>query len=136
MYEQKQRREQQGLRDSLFGGRPTGDCGICGTMLSVKALVAAHKKRRDRCDDDERTDPHIVMPMCLFGCDYLYENLLIRVRDGKIVRGPSVPVSEFEQGAVDALIGRSVSPRWLKDSSDYFDDWDALDKPDATANEG
>jgi hypothetical protein len=36
------------------------------------------EKRKD-CTEHERTDPYIVMPLSVFGCDYLYEKRLIYI---------------------------------------------------------
>jgi hypothetical protein len=68
------RREQNILREWLFQDKETEQCSICGKLYSVSSLVCAHKKKRASCTEEERIDPHIVMPICLFGCDIMYEN--------------------------------------------------------------
>ena len=62
--EQQTRGEQDILRDWLFAGKETKRCALCRKVFSVKALVAAHKKRRADCNEGERRDPHIAMPLC------------------------------------------------------------------------
>ncbi len=121
-YEQKVRREQQILRDSLFAGKTTDACALCGQKFSVQALVAAHKKKREHCTEEERCDPHIVMPLCKFGCDHLYEERHVYVEDEVVRRNPKVPlqVDGIEQAHVDSLVGRELEERWLEGSSSYF----------------
>ena len=52
----------------------------------MSCLVAAHIKKRAACSLEEKKDyKSIVMPMCSFGCDYLYERGYIAVSDGKII---------------------------------------------------
>ena len=55
--EQQTRAEQDTLRDSFFAGEGAETCALCGREFSVKALVAAHKKRRADCNEGERRDP-------------------------------------------------------------------------------
>lgn len=70
----KARTEQNFLRKYLFGNKKTCKCGICGESYPVSFLVAAHIKKRAHCTDEEKLDyKNIVMPMCKFGCDDLYE---------------------------------------------------------------
>lgn len=58
-----QRKDQPILRDWLFDGKEELDCALCGQRYIKSALVAAHKKNRERCNDSERRDPRIVMPL-------------------------------------------------------------------------
>lgn len=79
------RREQSFLRQYLFGENEMGACAICGNELPVFLLVAAHIKLRAKCSDAERRDyANNVVPMCLLGCDALFERGLIIVEDGKV----------------------------------------------------
>lgn len=77
--------EQALLRSILFYGLKDCDCAICGRRYVVNFLVAAHIKRRSLCDVDERRDPNIVMPACVFGCDPLFENGYLTVNPDGIV---------------------------------------------------
>jgi hypothetical protein len=79
------RKEQGYLRDKLLGSAPTGQCGICGKDLPAKFLVAAHIKKRAKCTDQEKADiPSIAMPMCLMGCDALYEAGYLTIDGGHV----------------------------------------------------
>ncbi|RPE10724.1 HNH endonuclease [Paenibacillus polymyxa] len=83
----KGRKEQSFLRRKLFKNKKVGVCGICGNQYPVDLLVAAHIKKRSKCSREEKLDyKNIVMPMCKFGCDDLFEKGYIVVCDGKIQR--------------------------------------------------
>lgn len=115
------RREHYILKEWLFKGKDSERCAICNKTYSVKSLVTAHKKRRADCAENERTDPYIVMPLCSFGCDYLYEKGLIYIDNG-IIQGSVVINGEYfdEQSVIKPLIGKGVEQRWLKGSESYF----------------
>lgn len=79
------RREQSFLRQYLFRENEEGTCAICGSELPVFLLVAAHIKPRAKCNDTERRDyANNVVPMCLLGCDALFERGLVVVEDGRV----------------------------------------------------
>ncbi|BFI99902.1 MAG: hypothetical protein PME_23380 [Priestia megaterium] len=79
----KSRREQAFLRRFLFGNKKSECCGICGNEYPVEFLVAAHIKKRAECTKEEKLDyKNIVMPMCSFGCDSLFEKGIISVTNG------------------------------------------------------
>ena len=79
------RREQAVLRCVLLGGKSVGECVLCGKAFPCSLLVAAHIKPRAACTDFERRDyRNNVAPMCLFGCDALFERRLIYIKDGKV----------------------------------------------------
>ena len=120
VYELKTRREQQILRDWLFDKKDRESCAICGVDYPVAALVAAHKKRRTECTEVERTDPHIVMPLCRFGCDFLYEEKHVRVNEGLVTEGNRFKGDEEGRRYLDKLVGRRVEDEWLRGSSSYF----------------
>ena len=117
---QFQRVEQPILSSWLFEDKETEHCGICGQLFSVSALHAAHKKKRSLCTPNERRDPHIVMPMCVFGCDHLYENRLIRIEDGIVQACQSPPVDGPEKERIRQLVGRKIEDRWLEGPQSYF----------------
>ena len=86
------RKEQKFLRRKLFGRNQVGKCGICGQRLPVGLLVAAHIKKRAECTVEEKRDySNVVMSMCAFGCDQLYERGYIGVREGIVTRIPRIP---------------------------------------------
>ncbi|QDV85483.1 hypothetical protein [Planctomycetes bacterium TBK1r] len=119
--ETTRRREQALLREWLFGENETECCAICGREFEVRALHAAHKKKRTLCSEAERTDPNIVMPICVFGCDFLYENRCIRITNGEIIEGDQEPCSPTSAGVVADLLGRSINERWMAGHESYFD---------------
>ena len=81
-----QRREQGILRGALgLNESSTAQCGICSNIYPVTFLVAGHIKKRSECAKEERLDvQHVAMPICVFGCDALFERRLIKVVDGLI----------------------------------------------------
>lgn len=81
---QKKRMEQSLLRDNLFNGSEKGKCNFCQKEFPIDALVCAHIKPRQKCNDNEKKDFDVVMPACHFGCDYLYENGFILVDNGRV----------------------------------------------------
>lgn len=134
--EVKIRNEQEILRRWLFKGKNEERCALCGRIFTVRhvrrpgadrfasALVAAHKKKRRLCNPAERRDPHIVMPLCVFGCDFVYEHRHVVVRDGVAVRGDLESCSRAVRKYVEGLEGRKICDRWLAGKPWYFDDAD------------
>ena len=114
------RREHHILQEWLFSGKEVEECAICGETFDVKALVTAHKKKRADCNDRERLDPHIVMPLCVFGCDFLYERSFIYVEDGTVRENSSVQGGPYEKEYIKKLLGCSLSPKWLEGDPSYF----------------
>ena len=90
----------------------------------VSALVAAHKKKRTLCNPAERRDPDIVMPLCVFGCDFLYENRHVIVDDGVVIRGDLEDCTEAVRECAERLDGRKIRDRWLAGKPWYFDSAD------------
>lgn len=79
--------EQGYLRKYLFGKSLYAKCACCGNTYPISQLVTAHIKKRSHCSLEEMLDTHVVMPMCKFGCDSLYEDGYISVNDnGKYIR--------------------------------------------------
>lgn len=81
----KIRKEQNILRHGLFKGHKTAECAICRRVFPVEMLCCSHIKKRCLCSEDERKDLNVVVPMCKFGCDDLFEKGFIGVDDGKVV---------------------------------------------------
>jgi hypothetical protein len=81
------RLEQGALRVHHLGRRKAAKCSVCGCTVPVALLVVAHIKLRSQCTPSEKRDlKHIAMPLCLLGCDVLYERGYITVSDtGKVV---------------------------------------------------
>ncbi len=92
---------------------------MCRRRFNTDALHTAHKRPRFRCSEDVRLDPYIVFPLCVFGCDHLYEKGFITVRNGHYIAGR--PASATETEIIRGLIDKPVPDRWLKGPADYFD---------------
>jgi hypothetical protein len=118
--EQAARKEQHILKEWLFKDKTHENCAICGQEFNVKTLVTAHKKPRSDCNDAERLDPYIVMPVCLMGCDYLYENMYIYIDGAGIKKGLSFPNARAESSFIEHLVGREVDKKWLLGNQSYF----------------
>lgn len=118
--EQTTRKEQYILQEWLFKGKTHEKCAICGQEFSVNTLVTAHKKPRADCNDAERLDPYIVMPVCVMGCDYLYENMYIYIDGNEIKRGLPFPNARDELKYIEGLVGRRVDQKWLLGNKSYF----------------
>lgn len=118
-----QRREQSLIRGALgLYSDPTANCGICGNNFPVKFLVAGHVKKRSACDDDEKRDvQNVAIPVCLFGCDVLFERRVIKVVDGviKTIATGSRSVDEYLR-----QIEGNIAPGYTADRARYFD-WHA-----------
>jgi hypothetical protein len=118
----KSRKEQAFLRRFLFGDKKSEYCGICGKEYPVEFLITAHIKKRAECSKEEKLDyKNIVMPMCTFGCDVLYEKGYISVVNGVI----SLLKDESELTSVlkdylDKIIGRKCS-YWNNRTRKYFE---------------
>ncbi|MDF2605146.1 hypothetical protein [Sphingomonas sp.] len=113
------RREQSILAEWIFGGSMHGECAICQRGYSRGALVVAHKKKRSLCAESERLDPYIVFPLCIFGCDFLYEHRFLTIKDGKVAKGREA-LSETEKRAASALLGKTLKTPWSSGPAAYF----------------
>lgn len=72
-----------------------------------KDLKAAHRA------------PHIVFPLCVFGCDFLYEHGFLRIQSGQVVRG-NTTLSKTEKSVAAALVGTKLKSRWSEGPPEYF----------------
>lgn len=114
------RRTEQGyLRSQLFEGKEEFECGICRNRYPVLFLVAAHIKKRSECTLEEQNDKSIVMPMCKFGCDELYENGYISVKEGKVMQIKEEPITPSAQRYINE-IERTRCVYWNENTSEYF----------------
>lgn len=113
------RKEQHILREWLFLGKKSEYCALCGNLYSILSMVCAHKKKRAYCTGDERVDPYIVMPLCLFGCDVMYENEYFEIVEGRVFVHVE-ELTEVEKIYVTRSLDRKIDTKWLKGNSDYF----------------
>ncbi|MDM5222989.1 HNH endonuclease [Peribacillus sp. NJ11] len=115
----KSRAEQGFLRKALFGNMTVGRCGICGKEYPIPFLVAAHIKKRSFCSNEEKLDyKNIVMPMCKFGCDDLFEKGYITVEEGRIVVNQKITTKMLEEH-LSKLKERQIAG-WNEDNAKYF----------------
>ena len=106
----RMRAEQRDLRRHLVSGRTTADCALCGKVLPVNLLVAAHIKPRSQCNEAERRDfQAVAMLVCNLGCDPLFEWGYIAVNDqGNIISVRPATTPHTEQ-AISRLKGLPCS---------------------------
>jgi hypothetical protein len=113
------RTEQDYLRNQLFEGKKYFECGICGNRYPVSFLVAAHIKKRSECTFEEQNDKSIVMPMCNFGCDELYEKGYISVKEGSVIQIKEEPMTPLIQDYIDTIEGKNCE-YWNESTYKYF----------------
>ena len=60
------------------------------------------------------------MPMCVFGCDYLYENAYIMIKNGTVNAGLPIEHNGPEKERVAKVVDRKVDELWLQGPETYF----------------
>jgi len=115
------RTEQNLLRNFLFKNTSDTKCCICHKNYPIRFLATAHIKKRTECNDDEKKDLNVVMPACKFGCDTLYEDGYIIVKDGKIKNNIKVKNSTSDLIGYISLISDNDCLYWHKNSIKYFE---------------
>lgn len=108
-YLTKIRKEQRYLKKQLFGDKKIAECACCHEKFPVSFLITAHIKKRSFCTVEEKLDPNIVMPMCRFGCDELYEKGYVGVRGGVFVSLEKTPSTKYLKGYLDKISGNNCS---------------------------
>lgn len=81
----RRRAEQALLRKIRLGGKKVAACSICARVLPVDLLVIGHIRKRHSCDPSQRRDEANIMPICLLGCDKLFENGYIYVDSSGVI---------------------------------------------------
>ncbi|PAW28040.1 HNH endonuclease [Peribacillus simplex] len=116
----KSRAEQAFLRKALFGTKTIGRCGICEKEYPISFLIAAHIKKRSLCSNEEKLDfRNIVMPMCKFGCDDLFEKGYITVSKGIISVNDKMTTEPLKR-YLSHIEGKHCC-YWNVDTIKYFD---------------
>ena len=116
----QRRVEQPWLRQNLFGRQTIFSCGCCGKKYPISFLITAHIKKRNLCNTEERLDTNVVMPMCKFGCDDLFEKGYISVKDGRFIQLPKRPITE-ELEHYTSKLKDNVCEYYSDDTKKYFD---------------
>lgn len=103
------RKEQAQLRDYLFKKKKYNKCAVCGRVFTEEFLVTAHLKKRSLCTLEERIDiDNIVVPMCTFGCDSLYEKGYLGIHDGHVIKLNNSSVQEAHN-YIEQQVGKECS---------------------------
>ena len=116
---QWQRAEQRYLKKLLFGKNTISSCACCGQEFPVSFLVTAHIKKRSLCELEERKDLNVVMPMCKFGCDEMFEQGLVSVYEGLFVDMENTRVTSTVQLHVNKVKGNKCD-YYNEKSKQYF----------------
>ncbi|MFI9391386.1 hypothetical protein ACIG53_10945 [Streptomyces bauhiniae] len=104
------RREQAKLRKALLRGASEKRCALCGRLLPVRLIRAAHIKRRSAASQSERRMLANVMAACLIGCDELFEHGYVYVtEDGAIAVNKSSSATPDLAAVAGSLEGRPVA---------------------------
>lgn len=112
--------EQNFLRQYLFGDKKIAKCGICNDDFPVSFLIAAHIKKRSLCSLEEKKDyKSIVMPMCSFGCDDLFEKGYVSVKAGRIIRLNPIYITPAIEEYLESLVGKKCY-LWNGKNEKYF----------------
>lgn len=115
----KGRREQAYLRKTLFKNELAHECEVCGVEYPIQFLVAAHIKKRAFCSPDEKLDfENIVIPMCKFGCDDLFERGYISIIDGQVVSNKKFSTESIDN-YINKIEGRTIK-KWNAGTAKYF----------------
>ena len=119
-YNTLRRNEQGFLRLNLFNSSKYAKCCICGELYPVEFLIAAHIKKRSLCNDNEKRDfKNIVVPMCKFGCDELYERGHISVVEGVVASNNREVYSEALNNYRDKIVNNNCIA-FNDENSKYF----------------
>ena len=113
------RKEQRKLRELHLKNRKTATCSICGSELPSNLLVAAHIKKRSKCSLDEKKDlANIATPMCVLGCDALFEKGYIGVNEGKVASIKPAQTNHAKSH-ISMLEGESCKD-WTEENKKYY----------------
>lgn len=120
-YTIKGRTEQGYLRKQLFGKEESFRCSLCGRIFPTNLLIAAHIKPRSKCSLPEKQDAaNIVFPLCLFGCDSLYERGYASVNSrGKVevkIFDSNTPIVKTYLKSIEGRTCKS----WTAQTAKYF----------------
>jgi hypothetical protein len=115
----KQRLEQAYLKKVLFGNLTNGTCACCSKVYPTSYLVTAHIKKRSHCTAQEKKDHKVVMPMCKFGCDEIFEKGYITVENGKFISQNKSPNTSSLNEYINSVVGKTCN-YWTVETEKYF----------------
>ena len=132
-YERESRPEQGLFRDLLIKTYGT-QCALCHRELDRQFLVAAHIKKRSKCNDSEKSDiGNIGMLACTLGCDAAYEQGLITVSaKGRTVKNPSAPNTFPLASKAFAVTGKKKVKVWQNHLTRKYFKWHRTEGPGAS----
>ena len=116
----KRRLEQGFLRKKLFNNNTSGVCSCCGKKYPVSMLWCSHIKKRSKCSEQEKRDFNIVLPMCRFGCDELFEKGYISVNKEGIIFQVKEVLNMNVKDYIDKLVNKKCSD-YHNLNSKYFE---------------
>lgn len=119
----KARMEQSILRELLFHKKETEICACCGKEYPINYLITAHIKKRAYCTIDEKLDAKVVIPLCLFGCDTMFEKGLVVVdENGKFKRTDALNDVVVTPSIIQLLkeYDNQECEYWNEDTKGYF----------------
>lgn len=117
----KGRTEQAFLRNELFKGKKVSNCGFCRKEYPISFLIAAHIKKRANCNEVEKRDyKNIIMPLCRFGCDELYEKGYVAVDNGIIIDTKTKYKTDAILDYLNLIVDKHCS-YWTKNTKAYFE---------------
>lgn len=103
----KRRLEQGHLRKKLFGNKTNSICSCCSKEYPISMLWCSHIKKRAKCNDDEKRDYNVVLPMCRFGCDELFEKGYIGVNDSGVIINIKPTTNVNVNNYISSLVGEN-----------------------------
>ena len=115
----KRRLEQGFLKKYLFGDNTISTCACCGKQYPVSYLVTAHIKKRTFCNVEERRDMNVVFPMCKFGCDELFENGYIVIKDGIVCSLNFKPTTNDIEIYINSIVNKKCN-YFNRNTEKYF----------------
>jgi hypothetical protein len=120
-YTTKGRLEQSYLRKRLFSGKSSSMCAICGREFPIQLLIAAHIKPRSECSLQEKRDvSNIVFPLCLFGCDTLYERGIVTINNkGYVTVFTTIELTKTVGQYLNDIKGKRCKS-WTGNNAQYF----------------
>lgn len=116
----RRRAEQSLLREIMLGSKREAPCALCSRILPIDLLVVGHIRKRHSCDASQKLDEANTMPICLLGCDKLFENGYVNVDDrGTVCAANGRKWNPALSEALNAIVGRQCAA-WSPASEIYF----------------